>query len=151
MSAHPIIIGGDPHGKHSEIIGCCLEQQAAGTLILLGDCELEAPLRQVYAAVLDAGWRLRWIIGNHEKDHEHWHDNLVEDAPEWNLHGSVIEANSLRIGGLGGVFKGNVWYPREGSEARWSSPSISSRSADARIFGVRDCPSASATQSSRLT
>jgi predicted phosphodiesterase len=122
MSAHhPIIVAGDPHGDHKPIIRACLESEP-GTLILLGDLDLVAPLKVTYAAVLKAHWRLRYIHGNHDADSELFHDSLLEDAPGWNIHGGFVEAGGLLIGGLGGIFKGSVWYPREGDEeGRWAT------------------------------
>jgi predicted phosphodiesterase len=107
----PIIIAGDPHGNFPPILRAC-ETHPPGTLILLGDCELRAPLRQILAPVFGSGWRVHWIIGNKDAETETVFDNLAMDYPEGNIGGQVIEANGLRIAGLGGVFKPRIWYPR---------------------------------------
>ena len=86
--------------------------QEPGALILIGDCELRVPLRSVLAPVLAVGWRVHWIIGNRDVDTEATYDNLAGDFAEGDIGGKVIELGGLRIGGLGGVFKPRVWYPR---------------------------------------
>ena len=112
-----VVIAGDPHGDHKPILRACADLPP-GLLVLLGDLDLEEPLRRVYARPLSEGWRVRYILGNHDVDQPRYHDNLVEDAPHWNLSGRFVEASGLLIGGLGGVFKGSVWYPRDGEEAQ---------------------------------
>jgi hypothetical protein len=114
---HSVIVAGDPRGDHKPIIRACLEH-APGTLIIAGDLDPEAPLRLVYQRILSAGWRIRYVLGNHDVDRPHFHDNLLEDAPGWNISGGFVEAGGLIIGGLGGVFKSQNWYPRELRAAR---------------------------------
>jgi predicted phosphodiesterase len=112
---HTVIFAGDPHGDRKPIIRVCLDHPP-GTLIILGDLDLEEPLRQTYQRVLEEGWRLRYIHGNHDTDRGHYHDNLIEDAPGWNLSGGIVEAGGFIVGGLGGVFKGRVWFPRDAAD-----------------------------------
>jgi predicted phosphodiesterase len=115
-----IIIAGDPHGDHKPILRACADHPP-GLLVLLGDLDLEEPLRRVFARPLNEGWRVRYIVGNHDVDQPRYYDNLMGDAQDWNLSGSFVEADGLVIGGLGGVFKGSNWYPRaeEEAEATW--------------------------------
>jgi predicted phosphodiesterase len=113
---HTVIFAGDPHGDHKPIIRACLDH-APGTLVVLGDFDLEEPLRKTYGRVLEAGWRLRYIHGNHETDRPQYHDNLLEDAPGWSISGGFVDAGGHVIGGLGGVFKDRVWYPRDEATA----------------------------------
>jgi predicted phosphodiesterase len=107
-----IIIAGDPHGNFAPILRACSAHRP-GTLILLGDCELRVPLRQMLAPLFDAGWNVRWIIGNKDAETETAFDNLVLDFPEGDIGGRVIEIAGLRIAGLGGVFKPRIWCPGE--------------------------------------
>jgi hypothetical protein len=44
---------------------------------LLGDCDLAAPLREVFAPPISQGWNLRWILGNHDTETEASCDNLT--------------------------------------------------------------------------
>lgn len=103
-----IVVAGDPHGDFAPILRFCAPLRR-GTLILLGDCELKAPLRDVLAPVLWAGWSVHWILGNRDTDSEQTYDNLV--GLDGNLGGRVMTADGLRIAGLGGVFRPRVWLP----------------------------------------
>jgi hypothetical protein len=105
-----IVIAGDPHGNFAPILRACAALEA-GTLMLLGDCELRAPLRQTLAPLFAVGWDVRWILGNKDAETEAVFDNLAMDFPEGDIGGKVIEVGGLRIAGLGGVFKPRIWYP----------------------------------------
>lgn len=55
--------------------------------------------------------RTWYILGNHDSDREgyllsHW--GRMEDR---NLHGRAQTVASMRLAGLGGVFRSQVWYP----------------------------------------
>jgi predicted phosphodiesterase len=105
-----IVVAGDPHGNFAPILRACGVREP-GTLILLGDCELRMPLRQTLAPLFDAGWNVRWILGNKDAETETVFDNLAVDFPEGDIGGKVIEIAGLRIAGLGGVFKPRIWCP----------------------------------------
>ena len=107
----PIIIAGDPHGNFSPILRACGAEKA-GTLILLGDCELRVPLRQMLGPLFASGWQVNWILGNKDTETETVFDHLAGDYPEGDIGGEIIEIAGLRIAGLGGVFKPRIWYPR---------------------------------------
>jgi predicted phosphodiesterase len=126
MSA-PVVIAGDPHGDFQPILRSCTALDP-GTLILLGDCELRAPLRQVLAPLFAQGWDIRWIIGNKDAETVAAFDNLVTDFPDGDIGGKVIEIDGLRIAGLGGVFKPRIWYPRADEPGgRIDPPSFATR------------------------
>jgi predicted phosphodiesterase len=134
----PIIIAGDPHGNFSPILRAC-ETMAAGTLILLGDCDLHAPLRQVLAPLFAKGWDVRWILGNKDAETEIMFDNLVTDFPPGDIGGRVIEIGGLRIAGLGGVFKPRIWYPRTDQPgAAIEPPRFDTRAAFLASLDVRE-------------
>lgn len=61
--------------------------------------------------------------GNHDTDNVENYQNLFEDGlfKSRNLHGRIVEIDGLRFAGLGGVFRGEVWFPRE---AGLKEPSI---------------------------
>jgi predicted phosphodiesterase len=110
-----IVFAGDPHGNFTPIIRDCLARPI-GTLVLLGDCDCAQPLPAILAPLLDAGWDIRWILGNHDAETERAYDNLVGAHPKGDLGLTVTDIGGVRIAGLPGVFKPRVWYPRPGPE-----------------------------------
>jgi len=112
MTAHPILFVGDPHRNFSPILRACAAS-APGTLVLLGDCECDAPLPQILAPAMAAGWDVRWILGNRDTDSARTYDNLGQACPLGDFGGRVVEIGALRIAGLPGVFKPRVWHPVE--------------------------------------
>lgn len=110
--AEPLLFAGDPHRNFAPILRACAAHPT-GTLVLLGDCECDAPLPRILAPAIDAGWRVHWILGNRDTDSERTFDNLVTAHPQGDIGGRVVEAAGLRIAGLSGVFKPRVWHPFE--------------------------------------
>jgi predicted phosphodiesterase len=106
----PLLFAGDPHGDLGPALRACAARPP-GALIFVGDLDLERPLRAALAPVFAAGWRVHWIIGNHDADTDHRFDCLATDHPEGDLANRVTVAGGLRIAGLGGVFKPRVWVP----------------------------------------
>ena len=104
----PILFAGDPHRNFSPILRACL-RLPAGTLILVGDCDCPAPLPAILAPAIEAGWDVRWVLGNHDTETELAFDNLVGAYPSGDLGLRVTEFDGLRIAGLPGVFKPRVW------------------------------------------
>ena len=115
----PILFCGDPHGQWQHIIDAA-EQTRARAVILLGDLEPARPLQIELAAIWDRTW---FIHGNHDTDsHANfanvWHPELAER----HLHGRVITLPcGTRIAGLGGVFRGAVWYPKDNHPPRFAT------------------------------
>jgi hypothetical protein len=118
--AEPILFGGDPHRNFSPILRAC-DALPPGTVILLGDCDCQVPLDQVFAPALARGWDLRWILGNHDTETASAYDNLTRCRGDLGL--SCITVGGIRIAGLPGVFKPRVWHPGE------AAPSFHSRTA----------------------
>lgn len=117
-----IVIYGDPHGEWRPLLRACAEEPPDG-VVLLGDCGLDMPLRQKLAPLFAAGIRVCWIPGNHDTSTEALHDFLWEDYPSGDIHAGRADIGGLTVAGLGGVFKGKIWYPRlEAAE-----PAVSSR------------------------
>lgn len=108
----PLLFAGDPHGNFSPILRACLTR-SPGILILLGDQDCRRPLTETLAPVLTAGWRVHWILGNHDCETESTYDNLVTDHPTGDIGFRAIDLNGVRAAGLPGVFKPSIWYPRE--------------------------------------
>lgn len=119
--AQTLLFAGDPHGNFSPILRACAAEEP-GSLIVVGDLGLAAPLRQVLAPAFARGWDVRWIIGNHDADTEPFFDHLVVDHPEGDLGGRVIALGGLRVAGLGGVFKPRVWSPATRSAPAETEP-----------------------------
>jgi hypothetical protein len=106
-----ILFAGDPHRNFAPILRACAARPP-GTLILLGDCDLPAPLHQVFATAIGQGWEVNWILGNHDTETEAFYDNLVGAPGDLGLRVTTI--GGIRIAGLPGVFKPRVWHPGEG-------------------------------------
>jgi Calcineurin-like phosphoesterase len=115
----PILFAGDPHRNFSPIIRACLARPA-GSLVIVGDLDSPVPVTAAFAPILTVGWRLRWILGNHDCETEDAYDNLVGDHPEGDLGWRVATVHGVRIAGLPGVFKPTVWTPPE--EPRFRMP-----------------------------
>jgi Icc-related predicted phosphoesterase len=111
MSA-PILVVGDPHGHWDNLHDACRQSSTVGDIILLGDHGLSEPLADVLAAEIKASWQIRWIIANHDTDTTAAYDHLAGSLPDGDIGGRCIEVGGLAIGGLGGTYRGRVWYPR---------------------------------------
>jgi predicted phosphodiesterase len=116
-----ILFYGDPHG-HWEPLFDAVATRRPEHVVLLGDMELDLPLEAAAAPLVALGIPLWWVRGNHDADTVARHDFLHLDGhPGGDLGGRVAvlgcALGSLRVAGLGGVFKGRVWYPRVGDEA----------------------------------
>ena len=109
-----IVFYGDPHGNF-DAFHESVQKDRPSAGIMLGDLDLERPFEEEVADFLATGAPLWWIVGNHDTDADHWHDNLFgSKLAEQNISGRVIEVTGIRIAGLGGVFRGAVWDPRMG-------------------------------------
>lgn len=110
-----ILFVGDPHGD----FGLVREHgPEADAIVLLGDLCCERPLKVELGDLAGRTW---FILGNHDGD-DPGHMLATLDLAERNLHGRVMDICGLRVAGLGGVFRGQVWLPdrpdRPG-ELRW--------------------------------
>lgn len=105
-----ILFCGDPHGHFGHLIEAVQAHQPAA-VILLGDLQAQRPLEVELAMILDKT-EVWFIHGNHDTGTEADHDHLFGSAlAHRNLHGRVVEIAGLRIAGLGGVFREQVWAP----------------------------------------
>jgi predicted phosphodiesterase len=105
---------GDVHGRFDHLIETVLlppPEQRPAAVILLGDIQAQQPLEVELAPIL-AHTEVWFIHGNHDTDSDADHDHLFGSAlADRNLHGRVVEIDGVRIAGLGGVFRGQVWTP----------------------------------------
>jgi len=127
-----ILFCGDNHG-HFEHIIAAVNAYAPAAIVLLGDVQAQNPLEQELAEILDKT-QVWFIPGNHDTDSDADHDNLWGSAlAHRNLHGRVVEIAGVRIAGLGGIFREQIWSPpmapaynteaeflcRKGADSRW--------------------------------
>ncbi len=110
-----VLFYGDAHGEWGPLLRACADSPPAA-VVILGDCDLERPLRMEIAPVLAAGIPVRWIPGNHDTDLPQWYDRLWGDDPAGSLHGRWARLGGMTVAGLGGVYKGRVWSPKVGDE-----------------------------------
>lgn len=115
MPDAPVLFAGDPHGNFSPILRACAALPA-GVLILLGDCDCREPLTRHLASAIDAGWRIHWILGNHDSETEAAFDHLTQYPGD--LGHRVTTVGPYRIAGLPGVFKPRIWEPPSAASFR---------------------------------
>ena len=112
-----IFFCGDVHGAFKHIIDAVKAHQPAA-VVLLGDIQAQRPLEQELAEILDKT-EVWFIHGNHDTDSEKDYDNLFGSAlADRNLNGRVMEIAGVRIAGLGGIFRKQVWLPPDSWDAR---------------------------------
>ncbi len=105
-----IFFCGDNHGNFRHIVQA-VEEHRPDAIVLLGDIQAPRPL-EVELAPIIRKTEIHFIYGNHDTDSPEDYANLFESKlAHFNLHGRVVEVAGVRIAGLGGVFRGKVWYP----------------------------------------
>lgn len=105
-----IFFCGDPHGEFAHINEAAREFKPKA-MVILGDLQPPASLEEVLAEALEHT-EIWWIPGNHDTDTDEFYDRLWRSPlASHNLHGRVANVAGVRIAGLGGVFRGQVWMP----------------------------------------
>ncbi len=102
---------GDVHSHFDHIeqaIDAAKDKPAA--VIFLGDIEAPIPLEDCIEGILKRGVEVYWIRGNHDTDTEENWSNL-QGSMHRNIDGKVIAIAGVRVAGLGGIFRGEVWHP----------------------------------------
>jgi len=110
MHEAKIFFCGDLHGKFEHLIDA-VHRHRPDAVVLAGDIQARRPLEQELSDVLHMSdvW---WIPGNHDTDSDADYDNLYDSQlAERNLHGRVVTIAGVRVAGLGGIFRGQVWMP----------------------------------------
>lgn len=103
-----ILFAGDPHGSYKHLYPFVQENDNVA-LIILGDLQLSSPDELEKLAQYCDIW---FIHGNHDSKTVAAFDAIW--GSEWkhrNLHNRVEEIQGVRIAGLGGVFRGQIWMP----------------------------------------
>lgn len=120
---------GDPHGKFNQILRSAEKHRPDG-VILLGDNLGESHSTLTLQEELQAIWDCTWFIhGNHETDFESTTRLMLADSAK-NLHGRVLDIAGVKIAGLGGVFRGQIWMP--GQDPKYRSYQEYKAAADAK-------------------
>lgn len=116
-----ILFYGDPHGVFDPLVQTALTHQSKA-VVLLGDMDATRPLDEELDSLRKAGIAIYFIPGNHDSDSETMHDHVFGSAlAENNLHARVVDIAGLRIAGLGGIFRGQVWHPNTDEPMRYES------------------------------
>lgn len=102
---------GDVHGCMHHVLPTILSQNDGSTaVVFLGDIEAQQPFEEEIRPLTTAGIDVWFIHGNHDTDHQaSW--NRLQASTHRNLDGRVVEIQGVRVAGLGGVFRQEVWYP----------------------------------------
>src|SRR3546814_882153 len=108
---------GDPHGSFGPLLAEW-EKRRPNHVVLLGDMDLERPLKDELEPLFRAGTTVWWILGNHDGDREAWYRNLVESHPDGDLGGRVHVMDRIRVAGLSGVYRGSIWHPNDGVQPK---------------------------------
>lgn len=117
MKPAPILFCGDPHSKFRQMVAAA-HDTSAQSVILLGDMEPERPLELEMAPLDRAGVEWYFIAGNHDADSQAVASRVWNQHTDpHNVHGRVVTLRSgVRLAGLAGVFRGDVWYPKVGGK-----------------------------------
>src|SRR3546814_8891455 len=102
---------GDVHGRIDHVLPAIRPRgDATATVVFLGDIEAQRPFEEEIRPLTEAGIGVWFIHGNHDTDSQRSWDHL---PGSWHrcLDGRVVEIDGVRVAGLGGVFRGEVWYP----------------------------------------
>ncbi len=101
---------GDVH-SHFDHIAQALDAAKVkpAAVIFLGDIEAPIPFEDCIEGILRRDVQVFWIRGNHDTDtQENWGN--LQGSMHRSIDGKVITVDGLRIAGLGGVFRGEVWH-----------------------------------------
>jgi predicted phosphodiesterase len=111
---------GDVHGRFDHILRAIQADESQEgkpkAAVFLGDIEPLRRFEHEIQPLLDAGIEVWFIHGNHDTDIQPTWDNLLGSGDR-NLHGRVVAIQGLRVGGLGGIFRGEIWYPKDAVDA----------------------------------
>jgi hypothetical protein len=108
--AASIFFCGDNHSRFRHIIDA-VEREKPDAVLLLGDIQAQMPLGMELAPILNKT-TVRFIPGNWDTTSPLGFANLFEsNLSPCNLHARVEEIAGVRIAGLGGIFRREIWMP----------------------------------------
>ena len=104
-----VFLCGDPHGEFDHILSA-IDQWHPDAVLILGDLTPSHSLDEIFKGV--KGTKIYWIPGNHDTDSDLIYDRLWRSSfAKHNLHGRVQDVCGVKVAGLGGVFRGQIWMP----------------------------------------
>ena len=112
-----ILFFGDIHGEEKGAFNYVesvvkSQIQKPNAIIFLGDLGAQKPLEQELASVINST-DIYFIHGNHDSEDQNCYDSLFKSSlAHKNLHGVVVEIDGLKVAGLGGVFRKEIWHPQ---------------------------------------
>jgi len=111
-----ILILGDNHGRFDHIPPAIAAERARScrvdAVIFLGDIEAQRDFEQEVAPIEALGVAVHWIVGNHDTDSEdNWRH--LQNSQHRRIDGRVVEVCGIRVAGLGGIFRGAIWFPAD--------------------------------------
>lgn len=125
-----IFLCGDPHGEFTHILSA-IDQYHPKAVLILGDLVPSCSLDEIFKNVKDT--EVYWIPGNHDTDTDLIYDRLWRSKfAHHNLHGVVQEICGVRVAGLGGVFRGQIWMPPQ--EPTYPSPGLFLRKLGKKVM-----------------
>ncbi|GAU08435.1 metallophosphoesterase family protein [Desulfoplanes formicivorans] len=114
-----IILAGDCHGDFREVLATVAgySPDTIAGIFFLGDQTPNRPLEQELAPLGTQLLARTWfILGNHDSDHPRFLRNHL-GMWDHHLHNKVITVDGVRMGGVSGIFRKDIWYPPE--KALW--------------------------------
>ena len=115
-----VFLCGDPHGEFDHILSA-IDQWHPDAVLILGDLTPSHSLDEIFKGV--KGTKIYWIPGNHDTDSDLIYDRLWRSSfAKHNLHGRVQNVCGVKVAGLGGVFRGQIWMPP--AMPLYASPSL---------------------------
>ena len=103
-----ILIYADAHTQFDELLNTYkIHEDSVEAVYLAGDQCPNEPLEEILA---DVACPVRFILGNHDPDREHWLKNHF-GLWEGHLHCRTHSTAEITVAGLSGVFRGGIWYP----------------------------------------
>ena len=120
-----LVFFGDPHGQFEKLLRAGLADTTT-YLFILGDFfdrEFDDnaidSLRDVFNEFERKQRDFYFITGNHDAASLALHKFLYEEFADHNLNGRIVTVGNsgVRVAGLGGVFRGRIWFPQSASLA----------------------------------
>lgn len=108
---------GDPHGNFDPLkdIGRLPNDELPTAVVMMGDYDPVRPVADEIDSALRGRVACFLIHGNHDADSEEWHDRTFDErTAAYNISCRVVEVGGIRIAGLGGIFRGQIWNPKDG-------------------------------------